>query len=185
MFTIHILFLHILGDFLVLEQDAQDKNKIQRLQLFDKNGRYQKTLLERGQHDVSNMSYMALDNADNVVVTLKDNQGIGRVQAFNMQGERVRGMKVPIPNPEFPPMFTSVAVDKEGRTIVVEFHEMAVHVYAKNGDFLLKFGQGGRTAQKGIFENISCLSISQDNEIYICDPLRSVQVCICIWKLFK
>ena len=170
----------ISGDFLVLEQNTQSKGTIQRLQLFNKNGRYQKTLLQRGQHDVASMNYMALDNAENVVVTLKDNQDIGRVNTYNMQGEWVLDMKVPIPNPEFPPMFTRVAVDKVGRTIVVEFHEMAVHIYAKNGDFILKFGQGGRSAQKGIFENISCLSVSQVNEIYICDPLRSVQVCTCV-----
>ena len=165
------------GDFLVLEQDTQGKNTIQRLQLFNKKGRYQKTLLERGRNDVTSMIDMALDNTGNVVVTLKDGQGIGRVNAYNMKGELVLAVKVQVPNPKFPPFFTSIAVDKEGKILVVEFHEMAVHIYGGNGDFILKIGQGGRTAQRGIFENISCLSVSQNNEIYVCDPMRSVQVC--------
>ena len=160
-----------------MEQDTQGKNTTQRLQLFNKKGRYQKTLLERGRDDVTSMIDMALDNTGNVVVTLKDGQGIGRVNAYNMQGELVLAVKVLDPNPKFPPFFTSIAVDKEGRILVVEFHEMAVHIYGENGDFILKIGQGGRTAQRGIFENISCLSVSQNNEIYVCDPMRSVQVC--------
>jgi 6-phosphogluconolactonase (cycloisomerase 2 family) len=135
-------------------------------------------LLQRDRDDVTSMSGMALDNTGNVVVTLKDDQGIGRVNAYNMQGDSVLAVKISVPNPKFPPFFTSVAVDKEGRILVVEFHEMAVHIYGKNGEFILKIGQGGRTAQQGIFENISCLSISQNNEIYVCDPLRNVQVCM-------
>ena len=179
----HILFYYVscLGDFLVLEQDSQGKNTTQRLQLFNKKGRYQKTLLQRGRDDVTSMTGMALDNTSNVVVTLKDGQGIGRVNAYNMKGELVLAAKISVPNPKFPPFFTSVAVDKEGRIVVVEFHEMAVHIYGQNGEFVLKIGQGGRTAQPGVFENISCLSISQNNEIYVCDPLRSVQVCCSIY----
>jgi hypothetical protein len=161
-----------------LEQDTQGKNTTQRLQLFNTKGRHQHTLLERGRDDVAGMVDMALDNEGNVVVTLKDGRGIGRVNTYDMQGEIVRAVKVSVLNPKFPPFFTSVAVDKEGRTIVVEFHEMAVHIYGENGEFVFKFGQGGRTAQRGVFENISCLSVSQNNETFICDPLRSVQVCM-------
>ena len=121
---------------------------------------------------------MALDNKGNVVVTLKDKQNIGRVNAYSMEGDLVLAVKVLASDAKFPSFFTSVTVDKEGRILVVEFHEMAVRVYSENGDFILKFGQSGRSAQCGVFENISCISVSPNNEIYVCDPLRSVQVCI-------
>ena len=126
------------GRFLVLEEDVigmGDIKTVQRVQLFSPGGKYLKTLVNRGEDGVNGMYDMALDNHGNLLVSDKNDEGLGRIQVFDVDGKCL--MKIiasEIQDPEnknfvYTPRFTSISVDGAGRILAGDPSSNSVHVY--------------------------------------------------------
>ena len=126
------------GQFLVLEEDVVGMGGIetvQRVQLFSGGGKFLKSMLTRGKGGVNGMYDMALDNQGNLLVSDKNGDGMGRIQVFDYDGNRLLEITATeIVNPEnknfvYSPRFNCLRVDSEGRILAGDTNSNSVHVY--------------------------------------------------------
>lgn len=164
------------GRFLVLEEDVIGMGGIetvQRVQLFSGGGKFLKSVLTRGMGGVNGMYDMTLDNKGNLLVSDKNADGMGRIQVFDYDGKRqLEITATEVVNPEnknfvYSPRFNCLRVDSDGRILAGDPNSNSVHVYSPDGVLLFRFGKEGKA--DGEFQQISGISVSKDDKIYVMD----------------
>lgn len=167
------------GQILVLEQHTIGMGgvqTIQRIQLFSAKGKFLKCLLKRGEGKVNGMADFCLTKDGKILVADEDENGDGRIQIFDYEGNMLLQVTPEVPAPEVHPRFSSVAVDPDGNIIAGDTSGLSIHILsATEGKTLCKFGKFGRG--EGELQAISNVSCDEAGKIYVSDSaLNRIQV---------
>ncbi|XP_067024613.1 E3 ubiquitin-protein ligase TRIM71-like [Acropora muricata] len=164
------------GHFLVLEENVigvGDVITIQRIQLFDYNGKFLKCLLQRGQGKVNGMADFCLTQDGNLLVADEDGDNMSRIQIFDYEGNQLLQI-APCSEGEsslkIRPKFMHLTIDHEGRIIAGDTSGFSVHVFGIDGKVVSKFGKFGRN--EGDFQSIDAVSCDKMGKIYVADSVR-------------
>ena len=167
------------GQFLVLEEHTIGMGgvvTIQRIQLFNAKGKFLKCLLKRGEGKVNGMTDFCLTKDGNILVADEDENGHGRIQIFDYEGNRLVQIIPEVHDPEVHPHFASVAIDSNGNIIAGDSSSYRIYILsAAEGKTLCKFGKFGR--EEGEFQAINHVSCDDSGKIYVSDSaLHRIQV---------
>ena len=166
------------GQFLVLEEHTIGMGgveTIQRIQLFSPKGKFLRCVLKRGQGKVNGMADFCLTKDGNIVVADGDEEGKGRIQICDYEGNKLLQIISEGEAPGIAPRFKSVAVDPDGKIIAGDIAAMCVHVFSTDGKTVCKFGKLGRG--EGEFQTISNVACDVTGKIYVSDSvLKRIQV---------
>ena len=115
------------GQFLVLEEHTIGMGgveTIQRIQLFSPKGKFLRCVLKRGQGKVNGMADFCLTKDGNIVVADGDEEGKGRIQICDYEGNKLLQIISEGEAPDIAPRFKSVAVDPDGKIIAGDIAAM-------------------------------------------------------------
>ncbi|PFX23811.1 E3 ubiquitin-protein ligase TRIM71-like [Stylophora pistillata] len=167
------------GQFLVLEEHTigmGDVVTIQRIQLFNAKGKFLKCLLKRGEGKVNGMMDFCLTKDGNILVADENENGVGMIQIFDYEGNRLLQIIPEVHDQEVHPRFSSVAIDPDGNIIAGDSSSLSIYILSTtDGKTLCKFGKFGR--EEGEFQAISNVSCDDSGKIYVSDPaLNRIQI---------
>lgn len=164
------------GHFLVLEENVigvGDVITIQRIQLFDCNGKFLKCLLQRGQGKVNGMADFCLTQDGNLLVADEDGDNMSRIQIFDYGGNQLLQIAPCLEGEstlKVRPKFMHLTIDHEGQIIAGDTWGFSVHVFGIDGKLVSKFGKFGRN--EGDFQSIDAVSCDKMGKIYVGDSAR-------------
>lgn len=165
------------GQYLVLEENVIGVGGIitvQRIQLFDSNGKFLKCLLKRGDGKVNGMADFCLTQDGSVLVADDDEEGRSRIQIFDYEANKLLQV-APLLESEIRPKFNHVTTDTEGRVIAGDTSGVCIYTFGNDGKVVSKFGKFGR--KEGEFQSIDAVSCDKFGKIYVADSvMRRIQV---------